>query len=94
LMGSWALICSQLELKAGESLQIKTFHPSTMQIIPLTFTPQAPAPIQIGNEQVICFECDVAPIKNTFWISQDGRFVRAKQGDLVIEWVPSVTEER
>jgi hypothetical protein len=27
----------------------------------------------------------VAPINNIFWISRDGRFVRARQGDLVIE---------
>ena len=41
--------------------------------------------IEIGGKEVVCFECEVSPIKNTFWISQDGRFVRAKQGNLVIE---------
>ena len=47
--------------------------------------PKAPATIKIGDKEVECFECEVLPIKNTFWISRDGRFVRAKQGDLVIE---------
>jgi hypothetical protein len=56
-----------------------------MQIIPLTFIPKAPATIKIGKKKVECFECEVAPIRNSFWISRDGCFVRAKQGDLVIE---------
>lgn len=87
LMGTWVLICSQLTFAADKPVHIKTFHPSTLQIIDLTFTPKAPAAIQIGGKEVVCFECDVSPIKNTFWVSHDGRFLRAKQGDLVIELV-------
>ena|GEM_PF-3056499 len=86
-MGSWALICSQLNLVADEPVQIQAFHPSTLQIIALTFTAKVPAAIEIGGKQVDCFECEVSPIKNTFWVSRDGRFLRAKQGDVVIELV-------
>ena len=86
-MGAWALICSQLKLAADKPIQIQTFHPSTLQLIPLTFTAEAPAAIEIGGKEVDCFECEVSPIKNTFWVSRDGRFLRAKQGDLVIELV-------
>ena len=86
-MGSWALICSQLDLVADEPVQIQTFHPSTLQVIALTFTAKFPAAIEIGGKQVDCFECEVSPIKNTFWVSRDGRFLRAKQGDVVIELV-------
>ena len=85
LMGCFVLMCSQLTLEPNKALTVQTFHPSTLQITPLTVTPKAPAAIEIGDKDVECFECEVAPIKNTFWISRDGRFVRAKQGDLVIE---------
>ena len=78
-------ILETLDLKPGEELPIRTFHPSTLQIISLTITPKAPAPIKIGGQEIECFECQVDPIQNTFWISKDGRFVRAKQADLVIE---------
>ncbi len=85
LMGCFALICSQLDLKPSEPVTIQTFHPSSLQIIPLTFTAKPLAPIKIGEDEVECYECEVMPIKNTFWISKDGRFVRAQQGNLVIE---------
>ncbi len=85
LMGCFVLICSQLTLQPDKALTIQTFHPSTLQIIPLSIKPKAPAAIKIGDQEVECFECQVLPIKNTFWISRDGRFVRARQGDLVIE---------
>ena len=85
LMGSFVLICSQLTLQPDQALTIEAFSPSTMQIIPLTIKPKAPAVIKIGDKDVECFECDVLPLKNTFWISRNGCFVRAKQGDLVIE---------
>ena len=81
---SWVLICSQLDLEPGKSVQVKTYHPSTLQIIPLTFTPKEPAPIQVAGQEIVYDECDVRPIKNTFWISKDGRFVKVKQGDLEI----------
>ncbi|MFV1964818.1 MAG: transglutaminase family protein [Pirellulaceae bacterium] len=85
LMGCFALICSQLTLEPEKAVDVQTFHPSSLQVIRLTLTPKAPAPIQIAGKEVECFECEVAPIKNTFWITRDGRFVRAKQGSLVIE---------
>ncbi len=85
LMGCWVLICSQLRLEPEKPLSIRTFHPSSLQIIPLTITPKPPVDIEIAGKKVECFECDVAPIKNTFWITRDGRFVRASQGELVIE---------
>ncbi|MDG2220495.1 MAG: transglutaminase-like domain-containing protein [Rubripirellula sp.] len=93
LMGSWVVICSQLELELGEGVQITTFHPSTMQTIPLTFTPTGMKNIQLGGKQIECFECEVSPIKNTFWISKDGRFLRCQQGDLVIELVEGASPE-
>ncbi len=85
LMGCWVLICAQLQLEPGKPITIRTFHPSSLRIIPLTITPKAPAAIKIGGKEVDCFECEIAPIKNAFWITRDGRFVRARQGDLVIE---------
>ncbi len=85
LMGCWVLIGSQLQLEPGKAITIRTFHPSSLQIILLTITPKPLAAIKIGGNEVECFECDVAPIKNTFWFTRDGRFVRARQGELVIE---------
>ncbi len=85
LMGCWVLICSQLSLVPEKPLTIKTYHPSSLQIMSITFTPKSLAPIEVGGNEIMCFECHVAPINNTFWISQDGRFVRAQQGDLVME---------
>lgn len=85
LMGCWVLIGSQLPLKADKPVAIRTFHPSSLQLIPLTLHPKPPAKIKVGGKEVECFECDLPSIKNTFWFTTDGRFVRAQQGDLVIE---------
>ena len=96
-MGCWLPIAPQLPLKANESFVLRTFHPSSLQQIPLTVTPKPPAKIRIGGEEIECYECEIAPIKNTFWISTDGRFVRAKQGNLVIELeqlTPQKSEEK
>ena len=84
LMSSWVLICSQLQLELDKPLSIRTYHTSSMQIIPLTITPIAVASMKIDGQEVDCFECDVDPINNKFWITRDGRFVRATQGDLDI----------
>ena len=84
LMSCWVLICSQLQLELDKPLSIRTYHTSSMQIIPLTITPIAVAPMKIDGQEVDCFECDVAPINNKFWITRDGRFVQATQGDLDI----------
>ena len=48
------------------------------------FTPKEPAPIQVAGQEIVYDECDVTAIKNTFWISKDGRLVKVKQGDLEI----------
>jgi len=85
LIGCWVLICSQLTLEPDTSVNIKTFHPSSLQIIPLTITAKAIDSIKIGGKELECFVCEVLPIKNTFWISRNGQFVRARQGELVIE---------
>ena len=87
LMGSFVLICSQLKLEPGKPITIQAFHPSSMQIIPLTITPKPLRTIEVSGIELECFECDVAPIKNVFYITRDGRFVRATQGGLTIELV-------
>ncbi len=84
LMSSWALVCSQLPLELNKSLTIRTFHPSSLQIISLTITPSKLSTVKVGDAEVECLECDVSPIHNTFWITRDRRFVRATQGDLDI----------
>ena len=88
LMGCFMLICSQLELKQGEDVVVTTYHPSSLQIIKLTFKPEAIEKVKIGDQEVECFRCEIAPIKNTFWITRDGRFVKAAQGGLVIQLQP------
>ncbi len=89
LTASLALICSQLTLKVGEPVRIQTFHPSSLQVIPLTITPQIKETIEVAGETVECFRCKVDPIANIFWISKDGRLVKAVQGNLTIELVPT-----
>lgn len=84
-LGAFALICAQLPLTPETPVVVDTFHASSLQLIPLTFTCEAAAPIELHGKQVPCFKCEVAPINNTFWITKEGQFVRAKQGQLVIE---------
>ena len=88
LTSSFAVICSQLTLEPGKAVTVQTFHPPSLQVIPITITPKAPAKISIGGKEIECYECDVAPIRNTFWISRDGRLLRATQGGLSIEVSP------
>jgi hypothetical protein len=84
-MGAWILICSQLELKKGSSIDVRTFHPSSMQVIPLTFEVSGQEKVTVLGKEVECFVCDIEPIKNKFWVTTDGRFVKAQQGTLVVE---------
>jgi len=86
---SFAIICSQLELREGQRTDIRTFHPSSLQLIALKFDVQSVQTIDIGGKKVDCFECRVTPINNTFWITRDGRLVRVTAGGgLVIEVSP------
>ncbi len=93
LTASFALICSQLQLEIGKPLRIDTYHPSSLQVIPLTITPKAKETIDVTGEQIECFRCKVDPIGNTFWISTGGRLVKVTQGNLTIELLKSSAEK-
>ena len=69
LIASFALICSQLDLKENQKIELRTFHPSSMSVIPLSFQIQGRKSTQVSGKEVECFECFVEPIKNTFWIT-------------------------
>ncbi|MCO6455405.1 MAG: lasso peptide biosynthesis protein [Pirellulaceae bacterium] len=84
LLGSFALLCSQLTLETGKQVAVRTFHPSTLQLITLTFQPGELERVTVGDRELECFRCQVEPIKNTFWITPDGRLVRVGQGELTI----------
>jgi hypothetical protein len=86
---SFALICSQLDIKENTQIDVRTFHPSTMQVLPLAFQVKGRRAIKIGEREVECFECFVTLIKNTFWITPDGRLVRIEAaGGLAIDLHP------
>jgi hypothetical protein len=85
LMGSWVLLFSQLNCEADREISLRTFHPSSLQVLPIVFKPAAPAAINIGGKKVDCYRCEVPAISNTFWITRDGQFVKAQQGKIVIE---------
>ncbi len=87
LLGSFALICSQLPLESGKTINVRTFHPSSLQIIPLSFEVGEIEKLQVGGREVECFKCMVEPLKNNFWISRDGRLVQVGQGPLLIQLV-------
>lgn len=84
LLGSFALLCSRLKLESGKQVAVRTFHPSTLQLITLTFQPGELEKVTICDRELECFVCQVEPIKNTFWITPDGRLVRVGQGELTI----------
>jgi transglutaminase-like putative cysteine protease len=84
-LGAWAVICPQLTYKVGEKINIVTYHPSSTQQIPLTVDVQGTETVSIGGTNVECFKCFLPQIKNTYWITRDGRFVKAQQGAVVIE---------
>jgi len=85
LLGSWALICTQLPYEVGKKIDLTAYHPSSMQKMPMTFDVKKLSRVAIGATEVECFECFVEQIKNTFWITRDGRFVKGGQGALVFE---------
>ncbi len=87
LIGSFSLICSQLALEPGKTIDIRTYHPSSMQVFALSIKVGATEQLQVEGKEVECFKCLVEPIKNTFWITRDGRLVKVAQGPLVIELV-------
>jgi hypothetical protein len=87
LIGSFAAICTQLTLEPGKTVDVRTYHPSSMQIITLTFKCERVETVEICGEEVECFKCLVGPINNNFWISRDGRLMKVSQGPLVIELV-------
>src|SRR5262249_19790406 len=85
LLASLALICTQLRFEKDKNVEVSTFHPSSLQIIALTFKPIQLKSVTIAGKKMECWECEVLPIKNTFWITTDGRFVKAQQGNLTME---------
>lgn len=85
LLGSWALLCTQLPYKVGDKINFTTYHPSSMQQIPITFNVKRMTTVKLGNTDVESFECYAEQIKNTFWVSKDGKFIKAQQGGLVME---------
>lgn len=80
----FAMICSQFRLREGKQIDIQSYHPSTMRIIPLSFHVKAAKKIKVSGRDIECFECDVPGIKNTFWIARDGRLVKVEAANLVI----------
>ena len=82
---SFALMCSQWRLVAGESFSIQTYHPSTMQTIALKITPHEIETVEADGASFEAFRCEISPINNQFWITTGGQLVRAEQGDLLIE---------
>ena len=88
LISSFALICSQFDLQENSKIELRTFHPSTMSVIALTFQLKQIKKIPVAEQEVECFECFVEPIKNTFWITRDGRLVKVEARGLAIELSP------
>lgn len=84
-LAGWALAASQLPLEPEQTLLVRTYHPSLMQILPITFNVKEAVSVKIGDDMVECLRCEIEPIKNTFYITRDGRLVKVTQGDLVIE---------
>jgi hypothetical protein len=85
---SFALICSQFTLAENSKVDIRTFHPSSLQVIPLSFQIKEVKKIQVSGREVECFECLVEPIKNTFWITRDGRLMKVEAAGLSIDVSP------
>jgi transglutaminase-like putative cysteine protease len=85
LMASWALLCSQPALQAGKSVELRAFSPSALQTLTVTLEPAAPGPVTVAGREVECFPCEVPVIKNTFWITRDGRLLKVGQGKLAVE---------
>jgi len=85
LLGSWAVLLSQLDYETDKEVSLRAFHPSSLQILPLTFKPTTPTEVVIGGKKLSCYKCQIATLSSTFWITRDGRFVKTQQGNLVME---------
>ena len=85
LMSSFVLICSQLDYEVGKTVNVRTFHPQSTGLIPLSLRVKSLQTVTVSGHELECYECEVQPIKNTFWITKARQFVKAQQGGLVIE---------
>lgn len=85
MMACWAIICSQVDYAPGKEVSFSVFHPSSMQILPITIKTVAMEEIDLGKQKRECYRCDISGISNTFWVTKDGKIMRAKQGGMVIE---------
>ncbi|MCU0960129.1 MAG: lasso peptide biosynthesis protein [Pirellulaceae bacterium] len=85
LIASFALIASQFDLAPNKTIELRTFHPSTLQEIPLTVRVKDVKSLRVAGTDVACFECTVEPIQNTFWITRDNRLVKVDAPGVVIE---------
>lgn len=90
LIPSFAMICGQLDLKEETQISVRTFHPSSLSMIALTFKVKQVKTIKVTGHEVACFECDVALLNNTFWITRDRRLVRVEAPRLSIDVSPVV----
>ncbi len=88
LIPSFAMICAQLDLKENTRIPIRTFHPTSMSLISLTFEVKEMKTIKVAGQDIECFECAVAPLNNTFWITRDRRLVKVEAPGVVIDLSP------
>ena len=65
LIGTFTLICSQLALEPGKTIDIRTYHPSSMQILALSLKVGETEQLKVQGKDVECYKCLVEPIKNT-----------------------------
>ncbi len=88
LISSFAILCSQFDLKEDQKIELRTFHPSSLSVIALTFQLKQVHKIRVSGREIECFECFVEPIKNTFWITRDGRLAKVEAPGLAIDLSP------
>ncbi len=81
---SFALIFSQLDVESDGAFTMQTFHPSSLQIIPLKILPKEWGSVAMDDVDVEARRFEVSPIQNTIWVTRNRRLIRVEQGDLAI----------
>ncbi|MFC1475890.1 hypothetical protein ACFLQW_02700 [Candidatus Zixiibacteriota bacterium] len=68
-------MCRTLALALGQKTVVQVFWPQMMEVTDVTIVPRRIDTLLIGTERYACFVCDVTPIREVFYIAEDGKLV-------------------
>jgi len=80
MVGFLDLMYQSLPLEAEKTFIVPAFNPDDFQKTELTIVVRAETEkIQLGEENYIAFVCEVSPLNETHYVTEDGHLLKVEQ---------------